>query len=230
MKKNVMMRVASVMLVLVLLTSSVISGTFAKYVTSGTSQDTARVAHWGVEITGTADIFSDKYNKDEALYSLSAESVVSNNGENVVAPGTKGTIADITLKGTPEVAARIEHKVSKIEFKDWLVDTNTDGTPDTFYCPLSFTIGTKVINGADFFGNEAGLINEITGAVAARMDVAPNSNLAGSTAEDLVVSWSWPYYVSDLYDQYDTYLGDRAAGGYPSTVTISVTTTVTQID
>ena len=49
MRKNRMMRLASLMLVLVLLTSSVVSGTFAKYVTEVKGEDTARVARWGFE-------------------------------------------------------------------------------------------------------------------------------------------------------------------------------------
>ena len=51
MKKNRMMRLASVLLVCVLLTTSVISGTFAKYVTSVESTDEARVANWGFTAT-----------------------------------------------------------------------------------------------------------------------------------------------------------------------------------
>ena len=44
MKKNKMMRIASVLLVAVILTTCAISGTFAKYVTSGNGSDNARVA------------------------------------------------------------------------------------------------------------------------------------------------------------------------------------------
>ena len=47
MRKNRMMRLASVLLVLCLLTTSVISGTFAKYVTTVGGRDEARVARWG---------------------------------------------------------------------------------------------------------------------------------------------------------------------------------------
>ena len=61
MKKNVMMRVASIMLVLVLMTSSVISGTFAKYVTDVTTDDSARVARWGVEFVTNSDLFATQY-------------------------------------------------------------------------------------------------------------------------------------------------------------------------
>ena len=50
MKKNKMMRLASCLLVLVMLSTSMISGTFAKYVTTGSAEDTARVAKFGVDI------------------------------------------------------------------------------------------------------------------------------------------------------------------------------------
>ena len=54
MKKNKMMRLASVLLIAVMISTSAISGTYAKYVTEGAAQDDARVAHWGVTITATA--------------------------------------------------------------------------------------------------------------------------------------------------------------------------------
>ena len=54
MKKNKMMRVASALLVAVLLTTCAISGTFAKYVSQATGSDTARVAKWGFQLEGTA--------------------------------------------------------------------------------------------------------------------------------------------------------------------------------
>lgn len=50
MKKNKIMRIASVLLVAVILTTCAISGTFAKYVTSGSGSDTARVAKFGVTV------------------------------------------------------------------------------------------------------------------------------------------------------------------------------------
>ena len=90
MKKNLMMRVASALLVAVLLTTCAISGTFAKYVTSATSNDHARVAYWGFQSSNTLDItnlFSDSY-KD----STGANVVKSADGDDVIAPGTTGTI------------------------------------------------------------------------------------------------------------------------------------------
>ena len=80
MKKNNMMRLASVLLVLVLLTTCAISGTFAKYVSTATAKDAARVAYWGwgSDATIEFDLFDGTYDS----------TVDSENDDNVVAPGT----------------------------------------------------------------------------------------------------------------------------------------------
>ena len=44
------MRLASILLILTLLTTSVISGTFAKYTSSATGFDTATVADWNIQL------------------------------------------------------------------------------------------------------------------------------------------------------------------------------------
>ena len=68
MKKNKMMRLASSLLVAVLLTSSVISGTFAKYVTSDGASDSARVAKFGVIVDVVSNAFSDSYLNNATEY------------------------------------------------------------------------------------------------------------------------------------------------------------------
>ena len=88
MKKNRMMRLASVLLVCVLLTTSVISGTFAKYTTSGTASDKARVAYWGFEDT-TIENFT--------LFTTNDDGILDN---NLLAPGSSGS-ATIDFVYTP---------------------------------------------------------------------------------------------------------------------------------
>ena len=61
MKKNKMMRIAGGLLIAVLLTTSIISGTFAKYVTTGSAADEARVARFGVTVTGSGSLFAKNY-------------------------------------------------------------------------------------------------------------------------------------------------------------------------
>ena len=98
MKKNKMMRIASVLLVAVLLSTCAISGTFAKYVTSDSGSDTARVAKWGVEISLADDLgaFLPKYETDETgtgAYVGTHTVACLNDAEDLVAPGTKGSMS-----------------------------------------------------------------------------------------------------------------------------------------
>ena len=84
MKKNKMMRAASALMVATLLTTSVISGTFAKYVTSGNSSDYAHVAVWGFNETSISitDLFKETY---DSTVKSSVEHI------DVIAPGTTGS-------------------------------------------------------------------------------------------------------------------------------------------
>ena len=99
MKKNKMMRAASALLVAVLLTTSVISGTFAKYTTSDEGSDTARVAKWGVTVLAKdLTMFDTQYAKDDTSATLIGDySVKSGDTDKVLAPGTTGSLANVTV-------------------------------------------------------------------------------------------------------------------------------------
>ena len=105
MKKNRMMRLASVLLVCVLLTTSVISGTFAKYTTTYTVTDSARVADWNItafdknadavteEVTFTLFDNSAIYDTKDADYNAGVVDTDIENGsaEAIIAPGSWGS-------------------------------------------------------------------------------------------------------------------------------------------
>ena len=55
MKKNRFIKLASGLLVLCLMTTCVIGATLAKYTTATDTQDSARVAKWGVRISAAAN-------------------------------------------------------------------------------------------------------------------------------------------------------------------------------
>ena len=80
MKKNVMMRLASFLLVAVLISTSAISGTYAKYVTQAEGTDSARVAKWGVTVAiDGSDLFANQYTDTTnglTVKSLDAQKVV----------------------------------------------------------------------------------------------------------------------------------------------------------
>ena len=98
MATNKAMRLGSAMLVLALITTCAIATTFAKYTTSATGNDTARVAYWGWTntsgyLSSSADLnlFATSYAKDDTT-ATSANTVLSSNSQNVVAPGTEGKV------------------------------------------------------------------------------------------------------------------------------------------
>lgn len=122
MKKNKMMRTASGVMVATLLTTGVISGTFAKYVTEDSANDTARVAKWGVNLAVTGSLYGKEYSKKgndagNTIVQNGTEiaSVKSSNNpqDNVIAPGTKNEEGlRIYLSGTPEVSSKLSAQIT----------------------------------------------------------------------------------------------------------------------
>lgn len=220
-KKNVLMRSAGLLLVLVLVTSCFVGSTFAKYTVGGTGSDTARVAKFGVNVTANGTMFAREYAADDRSAGTITKSVIST--DKVVAPGTKGNMASMTLTGTPEVAVRVSYAVNKFELKGW----TTDGT--TEYCPLVFTVGTASYKIGDAgITSVSDLQDKVKAAITAySKDYEANTDLSGVGADSLKVSWAWAFEGDDAKD---TALGSRAAEDKAATVELEITTTVTQID
>lgn len=172
MKKNKSMRAAGGLMIATLLSTSIVSGTYAKYVTSDSAKDSARVAKFGVEVKADGKLFDKTYlttsntpggaTADDNGTVLSVESSGAvNKIENVVAPGTKnGEGISFSVTGQPEVDVAV-----KIEIKNtsdvWLgkgtypnmtngdvFDSKYDETNDIFenaaaYYPIKYTLTQK---------------------------------------------------------------------------------------
>lgn len=235
MKKNVMMRVASALLVAVLLSTCAISGTFAKYVTTESGSDQARVAKWGVEIVADSfNMFTDTYATDDTTATFTGTySVDSNDGKDVFAPGTKGTFADFAITGTPEVAVDVDVVPTVTVSGDWVVAGD-------FYCPIVVTVGSTAICGLAYDDGTA-FANAIAAAISGySAQYAPNQDLS-TIGANFDISWEWAFEDADHValacactagaqtDANDTALGDRAVASDLS-IAIGVKITVTQID
>ena len=237
-KKNVLMRSAGLLLVLVLVTSCFVGSTFAKYTVGGKGTDTARVAKFGVTITAEGTMFAEEYATDDGdVKEIITKSVVST--EKVVAPGTKGNMSSIVLKGKPEVAVRVEYKVNTFKLTGWQTG---DDAATTEYCPLVFTVGDKTYKigdtGIDTVDKlEAAVKNAIEGC-SQNYEANTDLSTANTNVKVPSVSWAWAFQGADngasttayQTDAKDTKLGDRAAEGNAATVTLEIATTVTQID
>ncbi|MBQ9901987.1 MAG: hypothetical protein IJM51_06340 [Clostridia bacterium] len=241
MKKNRMLRIASVMLVLAILTTCIISGTFAKYITEGkVGEDSARVAKWGVVIQGAGNMFAKNYightaaeGADTGTPESTGITVQSSTQDNVVAPGTKGDLAAFKITGTPEVSVAVTY-TAVIELNNWTVpgepvpafepdDYELPILPvdsnDAFYCPLIFkvksTTGTTTINGANYSSatGDNGLIKAIQDAIAAYTKTYdPNTNLESATTGTANDTLTISWeWPFDGNNEKDTILGNAAA-------------------
>ena len=209
-KKNFALRVATGLMMAVLLTTCVISGTFAKYVTENTGSASAKVAKWGVtvESTTTGETYlAESYKTGETV------TVKSSASQNMLAPGTSGTIATVVVKGKPEVAANVT-RTATLTLTGWEVDGSA-------YCPLVITV-----NGTEYkytTGDFDEWVASVEAAIELDQDFAVNYDFETEKGANLTVAWSW---VFEGENAKDTKLGDAGT----ATLSLEVETIVTQLD
>lgn len=159
MKKNKMMRAASALMVATLLTTSVISGTFAKYTTEAKGGDYARVATWGFTEATTielGDLFKNAYGSTTNPTVKS-----SGNSGDLIAPGTTGSDTfSFTYAGrenAPEVAYTFEVSTDNSNCADdiknnpnilWKLDNGEWGTWDQLITAIEALDGNIAENGS----------------------------------------------------------------------------------
>ena len=245
MKKNTMMRLASCLLIAVLMTTCVISGTFAKYVTDDTNTDSARVAKWGVGVTVTAgETKATAFDEGDAYTSANGTTVLSSNGtDKILAPGTDGTLLKVAITGAPEVTVDIKADVD-VEISDnWKVDE------DTYYFPIVVEVNDTPVTYAvtgDAATIEVAIEDAIIKAILEDADATTNTLATGKTATKRVdaaspsadlastvnVTWAWDFDAEGVgtNDANDTILGNSAAEGENLNFAITATVTVTQVD
>lgn len=246
MKKNTMMRLASALLVLVLLTTCAISGTFAKYVTANDAEDGARVAKWGVNFsltkTDDKDLFTAEYAENNDPQS-SGVSVKAYNGDKLVAPGTSGNLITFAVTeeaDAPEVSYEVTFAITDTADTVWLKQGSETYEPIVWTVKLgenaetTYTLAEMVaaIEGYKFYYNvDDGKYYEWSNGAW--------ETTGSDTAPSVTVNWAWDFDDSGAgtNDVYDTLLGDYAAGidlptGVTANLTISIelTATATQLD
>ena len=214
MKKNRMMRLASVLLVLVLLTTSVIGGTFAKYITSATASDEARVAYWG--FGASEEITFD-------LFNVSSDTGILKDG--LIAPGTEKTInfEFINAKAdgrAPEVA----YKVTVSTADSVAPSADLDAHVDWFYN------GTRYADWSAF----------IAAIEANTKEYKPGTTLPEflQSGKTNTIGWKWAFddgsTTKDAFDNEwnkdDTALGNTAKADGEIDVKLVLTVTVEQLD
>ncbi len=215
MKKNKIMRLASVLLVAVILSVCAISGTFAKYTTSGTATDTARVAKWGVTITGVSDGSNElfKNNYDDTVVSQS---------DALVAPGTSGTFTKFVVTGTPEVKCETKYTATVTFGGKWVSDSS-----NTYYCPIVVKVNDVAVDTTGITSTTA-----YASAIEDAIEKASATYAVGETVKaDIKIEWSWAFDAASAgaNDAADTYLAGLSGSDVP-TITVKVDASINQVD
>ena len=209
----------AILVALVLVTSLFVGGTIARYVTSTSSEDEARVAVWGINEVGTTmDLFENEYTIDGSgeLKAKSADET-----EDIIAPGLNGAsqfkiVNTSTLK--PEVMYEIAISLDDSEIADeiknhpgiqWKVDEGEWGTWEEFKTEL-----------LSLSGDPSGV------KTYAPLDV--NHEFANGKTH--TVAWQW--IMDSGYDAEDTTMGNYAAetGDITAKLSIEITARQTDID
>ena len=229
MKKNKMMRAASALLVATLLSTSIISGTFAKYTTSAEGSDSARVAKWGIQMEKGADMFSATYDSSKDAKTVNA----SDNSTKVVAPGTSGS-TEYKVTGAPETAYAITFKGVKNNdvflesgLKYAYTDSDTakntkytvpasasEGTVNSNYYPINYSVK---ITSSGAFGNTAETVGENNyiketnkeqtfETLAEAMEALSNTKITYKTPNTeagltVTISWNWQFDDEDATEK-----------------------------
>jgi len=218
-KKNKVLRVASLALVLTLITTCLSAYTLAKYTTSVSGTDTARVAKldFGAELevmdaNGTTqskatltatpvalDIFSTSYDSiDPSLTAPVSETTVKSVADpvdKIIAPGVKGDF-EITFAGQSEVSLRISLGIT---------ETNTAKVPMLYYYNTKY-YSNQYAPGVHYFVlnndgstittvNVEGDLTALATATAADIGIVDaGTDLSTATAtKTYAVNWWWPF-------------------------------------
>lgn len=229
MKKNRMMRTAAILLVCVLLTTSVISGTFAKYTTSASSQDSARVATWGFDNDATIelkDLFKTAYEGDANVHGTA----------DVIAPGTTNSASfKFTYNGS-EAAPEVAYKFV-VDTEGSEIATDIRNNPNIQWA--LYKAGTAEADIA--WGAWSVLLYNIeclSGSGTGEIQYAPGQLPAAFSAADdeYVVAWRWLFETDGTemaeQDEWDTYMGNKGTenNSLLDTVKVVIKISAEQVD
>lgn len=230
MEKNRMMRLASALLILTLLTTCMISGTFAKYTTQATGGDTARVAKWGVTVGAHTDLFATSYTNTND--NSGTVTVKSEDTDKLVAPGTTGTGLGVTSEGTPEVSYEMKIKLDNTNAKMPSLKYTPTGGSEASYEPVKFNVynGDTKLNGDDpltlddlqalFDGTKAIYKYDVANGkyyVDSNGDGTIDTSSELNDCPNIQIKWEWAFEsgaddnAKALNNELDTILGNTAA-------------------
>lgn len=192
-----------------------VAGTYAKYTSTETDTDTARVAKWDVKIGDDTTFAFNLFDTIKDTKDGNKETDVKDGGttEHIIAPGTMGEFS-IDITNNSEVNADL---VASFE------ETTTSGIP------LQYRL-TYTLDGSTVVGDWKDSIGDLELPTTAYL---PFDTTDGKNKGTIKIEWQWVYEKGAnqteiaANDAKDKELGEAAT---PATVTIKATLGATQRD
>ena len=211
MKKEKILVVFAILVLILATIMLTISNTSAKYITSANGTDSARVAHWNINTTNNIkDLFASSY----------TNVTPGSEEQGVIAPGTSGTYSftidgdvetaytlSIIASGSDEVNGAVsDYNPIKYSFTKPNTGDNKESKPTITTDNMTFEELISAING---------------------IDDGSQVHKAGSLSGDTyTIGWTWEL---DGNDEKDTLLGNLVSKG-DKTISLSVNIVATQAD
>lgn len=257
MKKNRTMRAASLLLALTLITSTFVGGTFAKYTTSTTVEDSARVAYWG--FTQTQPTTFELFNPEDAGIKDNGRVTVTGTSKyGLLAPGSSDsedfTFQYVDYNDTTATAPEVDYTfvitLTESGFEEAGIDVDMLDKNQSFTWTLK---KNGVANGVYQTFEELKAAVEALDGDAAKYEAGTlpaafygNSTDADDTTGDNVkytIGWNWAFEGTTKYnasyavdpsgtitqDQFDTAMGNAVVGGSLDDLKLNLTITATQV-
>ncbi len=223
MRTNKPMRAATALMALTMITSCFVGGTFAKYLTTTSGNDSARVAYWGFNVTEKTDLDLFDATYDEGNVARSSNDT-STEVVNLIAPGTskKTTFKFVNANAqAPEVAYTLEINADGVitdeleaQLEFYLDDENKTN-------PLTMAGLVDAIEALAGEGATEGKLDYVAGAIPA----------AFASDSEHTIEWEWTIGgVDDNGQGDDNHLGNEAFTADLDQLSLAITVTAEQID
>lgn len=236
-------RIVGLLLVLVLITSSFVGGTFAKYTSTATGSDKAVIAKWHIMVDNTDiateqeftfDLFKTIQDDPDPVIGGSDDLHVDNAASNVaetpqiIAPGTGGAF-NLVVKNLSQVYAEYDLNLA-INFENMPQDAQGELT-----VPLEF----KAMCGNEVLTDWTDTISNLN---FENRQLAYADHSTEADDETITIFWRWRFEqfeanaeddVKAEKDGIDTLLGiaaQTAPPATPPTVTVTATVLAEQVD
>lgn len=205
-KQNLIMRLGVIVLVITMLLTVFVGGTYAKYATMASTSDKGRVAVFTIDAPGLQsegiEIFSTAYKGTGDF----ADQDTVKGDKNLVAPGTQGGF-DIVINYTMDVAASYTFSFEEVQ------------TPANANIPIIYSI-------------DDGLTWHDTPELPALIEDNINTTFEPGSGQKVVkMLWKWAFNedMQDVHQQSNDYDTDLGFDGQ-SEVTLNIGLNITQID